>query len=154
MKKKEIEQKFKKLDEQIKSLEQGQEDLYEICQLTLATIKKYTDEPIFHIKYSPLWEPVFPAKDYVLQFAYENRVKEIRTDKDIRIAELFAYCDSHFILKNHCDRYFLVNMEEKTLTEIPTQLLFSKEMNLNIEGQTLKICQEPGVIGIRRNDND
>lgn len=154
MKKKEIDKKFEELEKQIKSLEQGQEDLYEICQLLLATMKKYTDEPIFHIKYSPNWEPVFPSKDYVLQFAYENRVKEIRTGKDIRIVELFAYCDTHFILKNHADRYFLVDMEAKTLTEIPAQLLLSKEINLNIEGQTLKICQETGVIGIRRNTDD
>ena len=154
MKKKEINEKFKKLDEQIKSLEKGQEDLYEICQLTLATIKKYTDEPIFHTKHSPFWEPVFPAKDYVLQFVYRNRVKEIRTDKDIRMVELFAYCDSHFILKNHCDRYFLVDMEEKTLTEVPAQLLLSKEMKLNIEGQVLKICRNDSkvVIGVHKHD--
>ena len=113
-------------------------------------MKKYTDEPIFRTLVSPDWGFTTPHKDYVLQFAYKNRVKEIRTDRDICAVELFAYCDTHFILKNHNDRYFLVDMEEKTITDIPAQLLFSKEMNLTIEGQTLKICPSgSGVLGVK-----
>ena len=155
MKKKEINKKFEKLDEQIKSLERGQEDLYEVTQFILAAMRKYTDEPIFRTFISTDWSFTMPHKNYVLQFAYRDRVKEIRTDRDIRAVELFAYCDTHFILKNHDDRYFLIDMEEKTITDIPAQLLFSKEMNLTIEGQTLKICHTgPGVIGIRRDKND
>ena len=155
MKKKEIEQKFKKLDEQIKSLQEGQEDLYEVTQFILAAMKKYTDEPIFRTKLSEDWYRSIFAKEYVLQYAYKNKVKEIKTHANLQSVELFAYCDTHFILKNHDNRYFLVDMEEKTITDIPAQLLFSKEMNLTIEGQTLKICHTgPGVIGIRRNTND
>ena len=150
MKKKEIKEKFEKLDEQIKSLEKGQEDLYEVTQFILEAIKKYTDEPIFRTIIDPDWGFTLPHKDYVLQFAYRNRVKEIRTDRDIRAVELFAYCDSHFILKNHNNKYFLVDMENKTITDIPAQLLFSKEMNLTIKGQAFKVCHDgPGVLGVR-----
>lgn len=154
MKPKEINKKFEELEEQIKSLKKGQEDLYEVTQFILAAMKKYTDEPIFRTLISPDWGFTMPHKDFVLQFAHNNRVKEIRTDKDMRGTKLFAYCDTHFILKRYDNKYFLIDMEEKTITAIPAQLLFSKDMNLIIEGQTLKICQEPGVIGIRRNTDD
>ena len=154
MKKKEIDKKFEELEEQIKSLKKGQEDLYEVTQFILAAMGKYTDEPIFRTLISPDWGFTVPHKDYVLQFAYRNKVREIRTAKDMRGTKLFAYCDTHFILERYDNKYFLVDMEEKTITDIPAQLLFSKEMSLTIEGQTLKICQEPGVIGIRRNTDD
>lgn len=155
MKKKEINKKFEELEKQIKSLEKEQEELYEVTQFILAAMKKYTDEPIFRTKFSEDWYKGIFAKEYMLQYAYKNKVKEIKTYANLRSVELFAYCDTHFILKNHDDRYFLVDMEEKTITDIPTQLLFSKEMNLTIEGQTLKICHTgPSVIGIRRNTDD
>ena len=93
-------------------------------------------------------------KEYVLQYTYKNKVKEIKTHANLQSVELFAYCDTHFILKNHDNRYFLVDMEEKTITDIPAQLLFSKEMNLTIEGQVLKICPTgSNVIGVYKNGN-
>ena len=69
-------------------------------------------------------------------------------------ADLQAYCDAHFILKSIDGFYFLVDMRKGTIVNIPSQLLFSKEMNLTIEGQTLKICP-PGcnVIGGNKNGN-
>lgn len=154
MRKKEINEKFKKLDERIESLETVQKDHYDSIQFLVNVMKKYTDEPIFRTRLSDNWYKGFFVKENVLQYIYENRIKEITTSKPILYAELFAYCDTHFILKNTSGEYFLVSMGGETVTEIPAQLLFSKEMNLNIEGQTLKICQEPGVIKIRRNDND
>ena len=157
MKPKEIEQKFEELENQIMSLTKEHEELYEVTQFILNAMGKYTDEPIFRTLLSPdLGGFTSPHKNFVLQFAHNNRVKEIRTDKDIRGTKLFAYCDTHFILKRYDNKYFLVDMEEKTITDIPTQLLFSKEMkNLTIEGQTLKICHTgPGVIGIRRNTTE
>ena len=154
MKKKEIEQKFKQLNEQIKSIEQGQEDLYEVTQFILAAMRKYTDEPIYRVKLNYGWFISNGNKETILQYVYNNKIKEITTNEDIRSVELFAYCDTHFILKNHNNKYFLVDMAKGVITNIPAQLLFSKEMNLTIEGQTLKICQEPGVIDIRRDKND
>jgi hypothetical protein len=150
MKKKEIKEKFEKLDEQIKSLEKGHEDLYEVTQFILEAIKKYTDEPIYRIKLSDDWSRHIFSKEYLLQYAYKNKIKEITTYENIQSVELFAYCDTHFILKNHNDKYFLVDMEKSVITNIPAQLLFSKEMNLTIEGQVLKICHTgSGVIGVR-----
>ena len=150
MKKKEIKEKFEKLDEQIKSLEKGQEDLVEIAQFILAAIRKYTDEPIYRVKHSSAWYKGFFTKDYVLQYVYNNKVKEIETNAGIRSAELFAYCDTHFILKNQSNEYFLVDMENGVITNIPIQLLFSKETNLTIEGQVLKVCHtRSGVLGVR-----
>lgn len=150
MNKKEIEKKFEKLDERIKNLEKGHEDLYEVTQFILEAIKKYTDEPIYRINKSNDWYKSLFAKEYVLQYAYKNKIKEIETYEDIFSAELFAYCDTHFILKNHNNKYFLVDMEKSVITNIPAQLLFSKEMNLTIEGQVLKICHTgSGVIGVR-----
>lgn len=154
MKNKEIKEKFEKLDEQIKSLEKGQEDLYEVTQFILKAIKTYTDEPIYRVKadYNP-YKSIY-AKEFILQYAYDNKVKEITTYEDIQSTELFAYCNTHFILKNSNNKYFLVDMEQKTITNIPAQLLFSKEKNLTIEGQTLKICQSIDYIDINRCDND
>ncbi len=150
MKKKEIKEKFEKLDEQIKSLERGQEDLYEVAQFILAAIRKYTDEPIYRVTASKAWYKGVFAKEWVLQYAYNNKVKEIETYADIQSAELFAYCDTHFILKNHDNECFLVDMGKGIITNIPTQLLFSKEMNLTIEGQVLKVCHTgPGVLGVK-----
>ena len=150
MKDKEIKEKFEKLDKQIKSLEKGQEDLYEIAQFILAAIRKYTDEPIYRVQRSKDWYKGFFTKDYVLQYVYNNKIKEIETDACIRSAELFAYCDTHFILKNHDNKCFLVDMAEGIITNIPAELLFSKEMNLTIEGQVLKVCHTgSGVLGVR-----
>lgn len=151
MKKKEIKEKFEKLNEQIKSLEQGQEDLYEVTQFILEAIKKYTDEPTYRVKksYNP-YGCYGCAIVYVLQYAYNNKVKEITTNENIQSVELFAYCDTHFILKNYNNKYFLIDMEKRVITNIPAQLLFSKEMNLTIEGQVLKICHTgSGTIGVR-----
>lgn len=150
MRKKEIKEKFEKLDEQIKSLEKGHEDLYEVTQFILEAIKKYTDEPIYRVRKSNAWYKGVFAKEYILQYTYENKIKEITTYEDIRSVELFAYCDTHFILKNHYNKYFLIDMADKTITNIPAQLLLSKEMNLMFEGQVLKICHTgSGVLGVR-----
>ena len=150
MNKKEIEKKFEKLDEQIKSLEKGHEDLYEVTQFILEAIKKYTDEPIYRTKFNYGWIIGNSNKDYILQYVYNNKIKEITTKEDIRSVELFAYCDTHFILKNHNNKYFLIDTEKGVITDIPAQLLFSKEMNLTIEGQVLKICpSSSGVIGVK-----
>ena len=151
MKQKEIKEKFEKLNEQIKSLEKGQEDLYEGARFILTAIRKYTDEPIYRVKksYNP-YGCYGCTMGYVLQYVYKNKVKEIGTHADIRSAELFAYCDTHFILKNQDNKCFLVDMGQGTITNIPAELLFSKEMNFTIEGQVLKVCHtEPGVLGVR-----
>jgi hypothetical protein len=151
MKKKEIKEKFEKLGEQIKGLEKGQADLYEVTQFILEAIGKYTDEPIYRVKksYNP-YGCYGCAIVYILQYAYNNRVKEIETCTDIQSVELFAHCDTHFILKNHNNKYFLVDMAKGVITNIPAQLLFSKGMNLTIEGQVLKVCHtESGVLGVR-----
>ena len=155
MKKQEIKEKFEKLGEQIKSLESGQKDLYEVTQFILEAIKKYTDEPIYRVKksYNP-YGCYGCTIVYVLQYAYDNNVKEIETNENIQSVELFAYCDTHFILKKHDNKYFLVDMAEGVITSIPVQLLFSKEMNLIIEGQVLKVCQSTSRIGIKKSDND
>lgn len=151
MRKKEIKEKFEKLDKQIKSLEKGQEDLYEVTQFILSAIRKYTDEPIYRVRekidrYGCYSYPM----EYVLQYTYKNKVKEIETYENIRSVELFAYCDTHFILKNQDNKCFLVDMVKGVITNIPTELLLSKEMNLTIEGQVLKICHTgPGVLGVR-----
>ena len=43
-------------------------------------------------------------------------------------------------------------MCEGTIADVPAQLLFSKEMNLTIEGQVLKVCHTgPGVIEVEHN---
>lgn len=150
MKKKEIKEKFEKLDEQIKSLEKEQEDLYEIAQFILEAINKYTDEPIYRVRRSKDWYRGVCVKELVLQYVYNNKVKEIETYADIQSAELFAYCDTHFILKNQDNKCFLVDMAKGVITNIPAQLLFSKEMNLTIEGQVLKVCHTgPGVLGVK-----
>lgn len=150
MKKKEIKEKFEKLDEQIKSLEKGHEDLYEVTQFILEAIKKYTDEPIYRTKFDYGWVMGVSCKEFILQYVYKNKVKEIKTNEDIHSVELFAYCDTHFILKNHKNKYFLVDMGQGAITNIPAQLLFSKEMNFTIEGQVLKVCHtESGVLGVR-----
>jgi hypothetical protein len=150
MRKKEIKEKFEKLDKQIKSLEKGQEDLYEVTQFILEAIGKYTDEPIYRTKFDCGWVIGISHKEFILQYVYKNKVKEITTNEDIHSVELFAYCDTHFILKNHKNRYFLVDMAEGVITKIPAELLFSKEMNLTIEGQVLKVCDtESGVLGVR-----
>lgn len=150
MKKKEIKEKFEKLDKQIKNLEKGQEDLYEITRFILGTIRKYTDEPIYRVKSSSNLYRGFFAEEAILQYVYKNKVREIATCEDIQLAELFAYCDTHFILKNHDNECFLVDMVKGVITKIPTQLLFSKEMNLAIEGQVFKICHTgSGTLGVR-----
>ena len=144
MKKKEIKEKFEKLSEQIKSLEKGQEDLCEVTEFILEAIKKYTDEPIYRVRKN--------SERYrtILQYVYKNKVKEIKTYEDIRSVELFAYCDTHFILKNHDNKCFLVDMEKGVITNIPTQLLFSKDMNLTIEDQVFKISHTgTGTLGVR-----
>lgn len=150
MKKTEIKEKFEKLDKQIKSLEKGQEDLYEVTQFILEAIGKYTDEPIYRIRRSDDWYKGVFAKEWILQYVYNNKVKEIATYADIQSAELFAYCDTHFILNNQDNKCFLVDMGQGTITNIPAQLLFSKEMNFTIEGQVLKVCHTgSGVLGVR-----
>ena len=150
MKKKEIKEKFEKLDEQIKSLERGQEDLCEVNRFILTAMRRYTDEPIYRVRNSNTWQRGVYAPRNILQYAYNSKVSEIETDADIRSAELFAYCNTHFILKNLDNECFLVDMGQKTITNIPLQLLLSKEMNFSIEGQTFTICHEgPGVIGVR-----
>ena len=150
MNKKEIEKKFEKLDEQIKSLEKGHEDLYKVTQFILEAIKKYTDEPIYRTKFNYGWFISDSNKEFILQYVYNNKIKEIITCKDIQSVELFAYCDTHFILKNHNNKYFLVDMVKGVITDIPAQLLFSKEMNSTIKGQVLKICHTgSGVIGVK-----
>jgi hypothetical protein len=41
-------------------------------------------------------------------------------------------------------------MAKGVITNIPAQLLFSKGMNLTLEGQVLKVCHtESGVLGVR-----
>ena len=150
MRKKEIEEKFEKLDEQIKSLENGQKDLYEVTQFILEAIRKYTDEPIYRTKFNYGWVIGSSNKEAILQYVYKNKIKEITTNENIQSVELFAYCDTHFILKNHNNKYFLVDMAKGTITSIPTQFLFSKEMSLTIDGQVLRICPTgSGVIGVR-----
>ena len=152
MKKKEIKEKFEKLNEQIKSLEKGQNDLYEITQFILETIGKYTDEPIYRVKQSYKPHGCYGCTTvYVLQYVYNNKVKEIETCTDIQSVELFAYCDTHFILKNQDNKCFLVEMAKGVITNIPTQLLFSKEISLTLEeGQVLKVCHtESRVLGVR-----
>lgn len=150
MRKKEIKEKFEKLGEQIKSLENGQEDLYKTIRFILEAIRKYTDEPIYRVKENGEWYRYGFIPSTTLQYVYKNKVKEIITKEDIRSIELFAYCDTHFILKNHNNKCFLVDMEQGTITNIPAELLFSKEMNLTIEGQVLKVCHTgSGVLGVR-----
>ena len=150
MRNKEIKEKFNKLEERIESLEKVQEDHYDSIDFLLSVVKKYSDEPIFRTKLSNFWYQGFTMKEYTLQYAYKDQIKEIATSKPIFHAELFAYCDTHFILKNVSGEYFLVGMEEKTITDIPIQLFLSKEMkNLTIEGQTLKICHTPGIVRIK-----
>jgi hypothetical protein len=150
MRNKEMKEKFEKLNEQIKSLEKGQEDLYEVTQFILEAIGKYTDEPIYRVRRSNDWYKGVFAKEWILQYVYNNKIQEITTYEDIRSTELFAYCDTHFILKNHNNKYFLVDIEKKVITNIPAQLLFSKELSLTIEGQVLKVCHtESGVLGVR-----
>ena len=151
MRKKEIEEKFEILNQQIESLKKGQEDLFEVTQFILEAIKKHIDEPIYRVRekidqYGCYGYPM----EYVLQYTYKNKVKEIETYENIRSTELFAYCDTHFILKNQDNKYFLVDMVKGVITNIPAELLFSKEMNLTIEGQILKVCHTgPGVLGVR-----
>lgn len=153
MRNKEIKEKFEILDQQIKSLEKGREDLYEITQFILEAIGKYTDEPIYRVRksYHPYDCYYYGCvTSYMLQYAYNNKVKEIETLENIQSAELFAYCDTHFILKNHDNKCFLIDMKNGVITNIPAQLLFSKEMSMTIEGQTLKICHTgSGVLGVR-----
>lgn len=150
MRNKEIKEKFEKLDRQLESLERGQKDLYEVTQFILEAIKKYTDEPIYRIKFNYGWVIGSCNKEAILQYMYNNKVKEITTNENIQSVELFAYCDTHFILKNHNHKYFLVDMAKGVITNIPAQLLFSKEMNLTLEGQVLKVCHtESGVLGVR-----
>ena len=153
MRKKEINEKFKKLEEQVKSLEKVQEHHYDYIQFLIHAVKKYSDEPVFRVRLSDNWYKGFFEKDNILQYVYENKIKEITTTKPILYAELFAYCDTHFILKNTSGEYFLVSMGGETITEIPIQLLLSKEMNLIIEGQTLKICPSgSNVLGVHKHD--
>ena len=150
MRNKEIKEKFEKLDEQIKSLEKGQEDLFEVTQFILEAIRKYTDEPIYRVKTNSNLYRGFFTEEYILQYAYKNKVQEIATHEDIRAVELFAYCDTHFILKNHDNEYFLVDMAKRVITNIPAQLLLLREKNFTIEGQVLKICPTgSGVLGVR-----
>ena len=150
MRKTEIKEKFEKLNEQIKSLEKGHEDLYEVTQFILEAIKKYTDEPIYRTKFNYGWVIGDLNKDSILQYVYKNKIKEITTNEDIHSVELFAYCDTHFILKNHKNKYFLIDMGQGAITNIPAELLFSKEMNLTIEGQVLKVCHTgSGVLGVK-----
>lgn len=150
MKKKEIKEKFEILDEQIKSLARGHEDLYEVTQFIFEVIGKDIDEPIYRVKKSCNRYGCYGCVTaYVLQYVYNNKVKEIETLENIQSAELLAYCDTHFILKNHDNKCFLIDMKNGVITNIPAQLLFSKEMNLIIEGQVLKTYHGSGVLGVR-----
>ena len=152
MKKKEIEQKFTELDKKVSNLWKALEETKEVNLFLANAISKLTDKPIFQITRS------FSINHGMLQdhiqYYWNNKIKTIDTNETILGAELQAYCDAHFILKSIDGFYFLVDMCKGTIVNIPSQLLFSKEMNLTIEGQTLKICQEAGVIGIRRDKND
>ena len=141
------------MDEQIKSLEKGQEDLYEVTQFILKAIKT-TDEPIYRVKTDYALHKNIYVKEFILQYAYDNKVREITTDENLQQTELFAYCDTHFILKNSNNKYFLVNMEQKIITNIPAQLLLSKEMNSIINGKVLKVCQSTDYIEINGYNND
>ena len=154
MKKKEIKEKFEILDQQIKSLVKRYEDLYEVTQFILEAIGKNSDEPIYRVRKNDDWYSNLYVKKYTLRYVYGNEVKEIETYEDIQSTELCAYCDTHFILKNHNNKYFLVNMKEGIITNIPARLLFSKEKSMTIEGQTLKFYQSTSCIGIKRSDND
>jgi hypothetical protein len=152
MRKKEIKEKFEILNEQIKSLAKRHEDLYKVTQFILKAIGKYTDEPIYRV--IEIYHPYDCynhgcVTEYVLQYAYNTKVKEIKTLENIQSTELFAYCDTHFILKNHNNKYFLVDMKNGVITNVPTQFLCSEEMNLIIEGQILKVCHGSGTIGVR-----
>ena len=112
-------------------------------------VKKY------RVKFDNGWDGQrISAKKFILQYAYKNKVQEIATYENIWSVELFAYCDTHFILKNSNNDYFLVDMAKRVITNIPAQLLFSKGMNLTIEGQTLKVCQSTNCISINRFNND
>ena len=154
MRKKEIKEKFEKFEQDIKSLTKSQEDLYEITRFILDAMKKYTDEPIFRIMPTDNGYKSIFSKEYALQYAYENKVKEIRTYKNIYPAELFAYCNTPFILKNNNNKYFLIDMANKTITDIPAQLLFSKGASVTIKEQMFKICPSSNDIAFWRPDND
>ena len=150
MRNKEIKEKFEKLDEQIQSLKRGQEDLFEVTQFILEAIGKGIDEPIYRTKFNCGWDIGVSRKDFILQYVYKNKVQEITTYENIRSVELFAYCDTHFILKNSDNDYFLVDMAKRVITNIPAQLLLLREKNFTIEGQVLKICPTgSGVLGVR-----
>ena len=131
MRKKEIEKKFEKLEGQIDSLKTVQKDHHDTIEFLLSIVKKYSDEPIFRTKLNDNWHRSYHIQEYILQYAYKNSIMEITTTKPILYAELYAYCDTHFILKSTGDEYFLINMAEKTISDIPVQLLFSKKMNLS-----------------------
>ena len=84
-----IKEQFEKLDEQIKSLEKGQEDLFEVTQFILEAIKKYTDEPIYRTKFNNGWDGRrISAKEFILQYVYKNKAQEITTYENIRSVEL------------------------------------------------------------------
>ena len=72
MRKKEIKEKFEKLGEQIKSLENGQEDLYKTIRFILEAIRKYTDEPIYRVKENGEWYRYGFIPSTTLQYVYKN----------------------------------------------------------------------------------
>ena len=151
MKTKQIEQKFTELDKEVSNLWKALDSAKEVNLFLADAISKLTDKPIFQITRSfHILRYGSPCQIDHIQYYFENKIKTIDTHRKILGAQLQAYCDTHFILKSIDGFYFLVNMSEATITNIPAQLLFSKEMNLTIEGQTLKVCQTgSGVIGVR-----
>ena len=153
MKKQQIEQKFTELDKEISSLWKALEETKEVNLFLANVISKLTDKPIFQItcSYNAL---NYRAPQYHIQYYWNNKIKTIDTNEQILGAELKAYCDAHFILKSINGFYFLVDMCKGTIVDIPSQLFLSKEMNLTIEGQVLKICPTgSGIIGVYKNGN-
>ena len=149
MKAQQIEKKFTELDKEISKLWKALEETKEVNLFLANAISKLTDEPIFQITRSFSVLKYGILQDHI-QYYWNNKIKTIDTNKKILGAELQAYCDTHFILKSIDGFYFLVNMCEGTIADVPAQLLFSKEMKLTIEGQVLKICHTgSGVIGVK-----
>lgn len=152
MKTKQIEQKFTDLDKEVSNLWKALDRAKEVNLFLADAISKLTDKPIFQITRSFNVCSLSGRQDHI-QYYWNNKIQTIDTNEKILGAELKAYCDAHFILKSIDGFYFLVDMCKGTIVNIPSQLLFSKEMNLTIEGQTLKIINTGGL-GIRRDKND
>ena len=149
MKTQQIEKKFTELDKEISNLWKALEETKGVNLFLANAISKLTDKPIFQITRSFSVTNYGMLQDHI-QYYWNNKIKTIDTNEQILGAELKAYCDAHFILKSIDGFYFLVDMRKGTIVNIPSQLFLSKEMNLTIEGQVLKICHTgSGVIGVK-----